>query len=607
MLVTKENFKTTVELLSMTGQYGLDTETTGLKHTDRLFSIIIADSNGAYYFNFLDYGDGDSSVNLPRSLIKELHPIFSNPDSTFFIHNAPFDLMKLSLEGLTVDGKVQCSLVGERILKNNFMSYKLAFLARIHLKQKKDDAVEAWIKENKAYTIEIQPGKSKKNKLKHYDKVPLPIIHPYGEQDTHLHLKLGKHQLRRLQKDEELLPVWENEQRLVRTCTKMMQAGIQIDIEYTEKALLHELELIQQLKDDFEARTGREFKDSSKEFREIWDETGAPYKLTDKGNPSFNKEALEASTHPLAELILDIRGKEKRANTYYSSFLYYKTGETLHSNIRQSGTETGRMSMSSPSLHNVPKEGEDEDKKKPFNVRKCFVPRKGKLFVMLDYDQQEFRMLLDYAGEHALIKKVNEGHDVHQAAADLTGMQRQPAKHLQFGILYGLGTKKLAIKLKKTFEQAFSLKMVYFNKLPRVEKLMKQIKRVSVQRGWIRNWFGRKLQLKDPNKSYIMINHLIQGGCADVIKVAMNRIDDYMIDNKLKSKMLLQVHDELVFEMEPDELHHIENFKTIMENVYKPLNGMLLTCSIEHSFVSWGSVDRVSGLPTDQDLDDYRE
>ncbi len=601
MVVSKQQFSEVVSKLSCTGDYGIDTETTGLQWQDRLFSIIIAANFDTYYFNFNGEDPRFPDLLLPKEWIKEMAGIFANPNSTFYIHNAKFDWHMLNKEGVELEGRVVCSYARERILKNNHYdfgsdSYTLAGCAR-RIGEEKSEAVEDYIDKFKLYENVKIPGKKKLWKNKYYWKVPLDIMAPYGAKDAQLHLKLGRYHDRMLKEKAEvfgatktmrsLWDVAENEVRLTKTCRKMEARGVTIDVPYTKQALSEESATIDHWKEEFQKLTGLPFNDGRTTLVDAFTRLGLSYPTTDKGNPSFSDASLEGVDNPVAEVIRNIRTYEKRVGTYYASFLHYLAPDgKIHPNAKQAGTETGRFSYSDPNFQNVPKEDEER-----FVVRGCIIPSPGNCLVSVDYKQQEFRLLLDYAGEHDLIREINEGADVHTATAKLTGLDRREAKNVGFALLYGAGLDKLASMIGCSKDEAEEKKKIFFSKLPGVKKLMYDVQRAAKLRSYIRNWFGRVCYLHDTDLAYIMVNHLIQGGGADVVKVAMNQLDE------INAPMILQVHDELVFDMPPERLDEIPKYMRIMEEVYRPQNGMKLETSCSFSWKSWSHTDKTEGMP----------
>jgi DNA polymerase I-like protein with 3'-5' exonuclease and polymerase domains len=239
----------------------------------------------------------------------------------------------------------------------------------------------------------------------------------------------------------------------------------------------------------------------------------------------------------------------------------------------------------------VEKEEDFEDKK--FIVRKSFLPREGYAFLFIDFQAQEFRVALDYAGEHELIRRINEGEDPHQSTADMVGITRKRAKCLNFSSIYGSGAGLIGEFLGISEYEAQELKNKYFSRMPKLKHFLYKSGEKAKQRGLVWNKYGRIYHLANRDDSYKIANNLIQGTCADICKFAMIKIDR-LLQGK-RSRMVVQVHDELVIELHLSELDLQEKIKKIMEDEYQPKNGMFLTCSVEHSKLSWGSCDKVKG------------
>ncbi len=609
MIVTRDTFAVFLEKqLGYPGYYGLDTETTGLRHHDKLFSLIISNSKESWYFNFLDVEDNEGTeireeYILPRGWLKQLLPMFHNPKNYWFIHNAKFDLRMLAKDGITITGTVHCTQALERLIKNNLVGkspYSLSACATRYKLGGKLDAVAKYVKDNKLSSTVKIPGRLRKEKLLHYDKVPFDLMVEYGEMDGELVYKLGMEQIKRIRSMPESIPLARIERELTKGCFDMEWVGIKLDTEYVEMARLYEEVSLEFCYAEFKELTGLEFRRGPKLLVEAFDKLGHPYPKTEIGNPCFNSEALDDMDHPIANLLKRIRKHEKYIGTYYSNFRYLSDCDgILRPSINQGGTQTGRFSYSSPNLQNVPKEDSDNLK---YYVRKCFVPRPGYCFVMIDYDQQEYRMMVDIAGERQLIKKINEGMDVHTATGEMMGVDRRTAKTINFMLLYGGGHAKLAKALGIPNHQAKGLKEKYFRTLPKVERFIKETKIDGQLLGSTTNWMMRRYYLFDKGKAYILPNHVIQGGCADVIKSAMVKISN-LLSNCL-TRMLVQVHDELLFEVHESELHLIPDIKKIMESIYTPKNGLHLTCGVDHSWKSWGSIDKVKGFPSGKETRD---
>jgi len=571
----------------------IDTETTGLNpyHGDRLFSIIISTCDDDYYFNFNERPDhlgNQAPTVLNRIYLEEINTFLKKHTRTIYMHNAKFDLHFLAKEGINLEHqKVVCTQAAARLVHNQLPSYSLAALGEL-IGHKKDDTVEKYISKNKLYTL-VDVGKKKPRKDLHYDLVPFNIISNYGMQDGRVTYELGRYisnRLRDLSLEHvnlglpQLDQVTNNEIELTQTLFKMESRGALIDQEYCQEAFNYEKEMYLEAAEKFYVLTGEPFEDAASCFKKVFDKMGLEPGRTAKGNPSFSEENLP--DNPVTQLILQYRKHYKRAHTYFKNYLDLVGPDgAIHCNFRQSGTSTGRMSSSYPNLQNVPKRGEDSSK---YPVRRCFIPRPGYFLAMIDWDQMEYRMLLDIAREEETIRKINEeGLCVHQATAKMMEVEREPAKTLNFMLLYGGGATKLAMALHTSVVKAKQLKSLYFRTLGRVKTLVKAIISTSERRGFIVNWLGRRLLL-DERGSYKMPNHYIQGGCGDVCKKAMNKIDSY-----LESKdafMLLQVHDELIFEVAYGHEYVLEEIKNIMENTY-PHHALPLTAGVDVSKTDW--------------------
>jgi DNA polymerase-1 len=572
---------------------GLDTETYGTEFWDRMFALQIATGTAVWYFNFHDYGAGVPYLGRAET-VQALFPALSDSEQVWYIHNAKFDLRRLALEGAKLAGAVHCTQMCERFIYNQHQKYSLAAcLDRRGLH--KDDAVAAYIQKHKLW----EKGNTSK---KYYEKVPFEIMFNYGCMDAEKVRILGIEQREQLQQHA----FYHNDTELQKVCYEMEEIGMCVRTDYANKGLEYELQQQRNTANELSALAGEPFRSGPKWLRSIFDRHGVPYRTNPKtGNPCFDKRELDAIDHPIADLIREYRRHEKYAGTYYK---VYAENDVIHAQIKLHGTDTGRFSYAEPNLQNVPKEEELEDSI-PVQVRGCFAPRSpDHCFVMVDFNQQEFRLMLDYAGEMALIKRINDhGEDVHQATADLVGITRKQAKTVNFGLLYGMGVEKLAAQLGVSVAEAKQIKQQYFAKLPNVQRLIRAIIEKAERQKYVTTWVGRKLYVpqpwRDPDTGglvrfeYVMPNHLIQGGCGDIARQAMVPAHHLLKRETTNSFMCLQVHDELLFEIHRSELGVIPDIVSIMENTYRPFNGMRMTCGVDHSWVSWGKRDVVAGLP----------
>lgn len=536
-----------------------DSETTGLGQKDKPFGMSV--SNGTD----TEYLEGKYHNALQIGVL--------NDTPTLVAQNAKFDMRMLSQWGFNPKGTIVDIEVLARLVRNDHMSYSLASQAARHGLQKYD-IVEKYIKDQKLYTKEVSEFGTVTTK-KHFDQVPVDIMSTYAKQDAKVTFELYKKYIAEL--DPRSRDVFTTECALTKVCFDMERTGILINETYTRQAMAYEEGLIREAKSQFALCTGKVYDNSKTALVEVFKEAGEEIPKTDKGNDSLTDDVLESFTSPAAKLVQKIRYHEKRISTYYTSFLEFKDeNNIIHADIRQAGTTTGRFSYREPNLQNVPKE---EDSTDPFVVRGCFVPRPGNVFVSMDYKQQEYRLMLAYANHKKLIAEVMAGADVHQATADLVGISRKHAKTLNFAILYGAGAAKIAAMLGVSLQEAASLKNQYFNKLLEVEKFIHDVTRIGAARGHIYNWAGRKLCINRRDFAYTLPNHLIQGGGADICKKAMVEAFEFLRDKD--AKMVLQIHDAIVFEMPEEQVQHLApKLKQIMIDVFPPKNGMYMDVDV---------------------------
>lgn len=624
-VVSRDEFDRVLDWLRDCKVLSLDTETTGLRpyHGDKLFSLIIGTTpSHSWYFNFQPYSGLDPQFLLtPSHLTRLKDEVFSRPDVLWYTHRAKYDMAILAADGIELAGSVHCTMAQARVEYNEQFQFNLdAQLKKIGLA--KNDTVEKYLIENNLFDWVMKRGKKTDVRDLHYDRAPWDLITAYGIDDGTHGFTLGVHQEAAIGKlkeasdqawkeapgDKPAQPPptpWDvmlNERRLTKTVFRMEKAGVLVDLDYSAKAAEYELRLIDENKAKFREQTGRPFSDSPKLFAEVFAGEKERWVLTDKGNPSFDGDVLPTLHHPAAATILAIR-KSKAKYDFYTGFAHHADAKgRVHSNFNQHGANHGRFSSSGPNFQNLSNE-EDDAPKLEYIVRRAVVPPPGFLLCAIDYSTMEYRFMLEYACRFAgyitpLAKRILAGEDFHQATADLasqvTGRKvtRSQAKTTNFLNLYGGGTKKLAAQLKISFDEAQAIKNAINSAAPEIAALCRSIMRTAETRGYIRNWMGRYCYFSDPRYAYQAPNHLIAGGCADVMKLAMNRIDDLLLD--YQSKMVLNVHDELVFYIAPGEEFLIAQCKTIMETAFGS-KYLPLTCS---AFVSKKSL---------ADLEEWKE
>lgn len=564
----------------------IDTETTGLERTDKPFLIIIDTPDEPTHLVDIRNGVGDSQLSLINNILRNAN--------TVAFQNAKFDLSMLKRVGIEMPPHLllldDTSLARQQ--RNDHLQYSLDAQASRILGVGKDERVKALIKASPDEYMETRTTRTgDAYTVPRYDWINPTVMNEYAARDAQLTRQLCMEYTKDMTEVDQYLATLEG--NLIRVCLDIEERGIQLNIPYTIEAWNHEQSILDKLLISFKDATGVDYVNSGKSIQKVL-EFVLP--ITDKGNPSATDEVLAIvekigsdMDKSIASLIREIRYYDKRITTYYKSYIDLHHEGVIHPRMWISGTRTGRFSYSDPNLQNVPKEEKSVD---PFVVRGCFKPRDGHIFVSMDYSQMEYRMMAAYAGEHAIIEAVNNGADFHQATADLFGVDRKMAKTLNFAILYGAGGEKLASMLGISEHEAAALKIKYFMALPRVERLVDKVISQGKRTGYITNWMGRRLYATR-DFCYALPNHLIQSGGADVVKVAMLRIHQQFPE----VPMVLQVHDQLVFEVKPEHFDKLQKIKEIMESVLPPINNIKLTVDVSWSDVSLAERDMKKGMP----------
>jgi len=440
MLVTESTFQECIKEIGSYSEIAVDTETTGLfpYAGNNLFGISVSTKDKSYYF---DYNSELKDATLSREK-SPIANILNGYEGVVHMHNAKFDMAFLANEGVDVEGlKINCTYAVARIVDNSESWLTLDHLTR-KLGHNKSDEVKKHILKHKLYEWIQRPGKKKREKNLFFYKVPLEVVQPYAEKDTEATLSLANHQINSIREQNKakglelkLDNLLQNERRLTKVFYRMERRGIRVDVRFTSDAYAYETKKYAKYADDFKVLTGKDFIDSGVLFALVFKEKGIPYPTTAKGNPCFDSDALKKCDNPLASIIKGCRDSYKKAGTF-ENILYYTYEDSLHSNARQAGCTTGRVSYSDPPMQCLEKVEEDDPSyNDKYLIRRCFVPREDYKFFMLDYDQMEYRMMLNYAGQLDLIDKIKGGLDVHTATAEMMGVPRKQAKCIAKGSL----------------------------------------------------------------------------------------------------------------------------------------------------------------------------
>ncbi|MBQ9212901.1 MAG: DNA polymerase I, partial [Bacteroidales bacterium] len=555
-------------------EFCFDTETTGLRTRDNdiVGLSICYTAHNAFYipFNKLD------KEGILRKL-EFLKPAFMAESITKIGQNIKFDILVLRNYGIEVRGKLFDTMIADYMLYPD-RKHNMDYMSEIYLN----------------YTpvhIEELIGEKKQTQIT-MDKVDINLIKEYAAEDADITYQLKE----KLYKDLEannLLNTAENiEMPLVYTLAEMEFNGVCVDTSFL-KQYTQELEVkILEKEQEIYSYAGHQFNISSpKQLGEVlFNEMKVAEKpnVTKTGQFSTGEEELQkiSSNHPIISAILDYRGLKKLVTTYTSALpqlINPKTGR-IHTSFNQTVTVTGRLSSTDPNLQNIPIRTEEGRK-----VRGAFVASNPEnLIYSADYSQVELRVMAHFSGDENLISAFEHDVDIHKATAaliygitpeEVTKEQRSIAKSANFGIIYGISSYGLSQNTGLSRNEAKQLIDYYFVKFPGVKKFIDQTIDDCKKNGFVTTMYGRKRYLPDINSRNFnvsaaaernAINTPIQGTAAEIIKIAMINILKKLKSNNLQSKLILQVHDELVFEVLPEEKEIIKQLvETEMENAAK--------------------------------------
>ena len=534
-------------------------------------------------------GQGDlfveSTATLGYELVKnqldltaclaQLKPILEDEQIKKIGQNIKYDLTVFANHGIEVQG-VAFDTMLESYTQNSTGRHNM------------DDLAERYLG-HKTIAFEEVAGKGK-NQLT-FDKIALDVASEYAAEDADVTMKLHQTLFPELEKTPTLLKLFNDiEMPLVRVLSHIERNGVLID---SQKLLAQSQEIEQRLAEveaEVHQAAGQEFNlASTKQLQEIlFEKLGLPVKKkTPKGAPSTNEEVLEELAqegHIVPKLLIEHRGLSKLKSTYTDKLpqmINPKTGR-VHTSYHQAVTATGRLSSSDPNLQNIPIRNEEGRR-----IRQAFIAREGYKIVAADYSQIELRIMAHLAHDEGMLKAFTEGKDIHRSTAaeifgvsleEVTNEQRRNAKAINFGLIYGMSEFGLSNQLGISRQEARTYMDAYFNRYPNVLQFMTDIKAKAAEQGYVETLLGRRLYLPEIKSSNgmrrkaaerVAINAPMQGTAADIIKVAMIGIDK-MIFGDENIKMIMQVHDELVFEVKAEMVEHYSQLiKTEMEKAIK--------------------------------------
>lgn len=515
-------------------------------------------------------------------IVQIFKPLYESDKIMKIGQNIKYDYEVLTRYGVTLQGKMFDTMIAH-------------YLIQPELHHNMDYMAETLLGYQTIHIEELLGPKGKKQKNMR-DLSPADI-YEYAAEDADITLRLKNVLEPRLKElgVEELF--WNIEMPLVRVLADMELNGVCLDTEalqdtskiFTERMKQYEQEIYKEAGEEFNISSPKQVGDILFGKLQIMDKP----KKTKTGQYVTSEEVLQSleSKSPIVRNILNYRGMKKLLSTYIDALpklINQRTGH-IHTSFNQALTATGRLSSSDPNLQNIPVRTDDGKE-----IRKCFIPEEGCLFFSADYSQIELRIMAHLSEDENMMEAFREGHDIHRATAakiwhvdidKVTDAQRKKAKQANFGIIYGITTYGLAQRMDIPNGEAKELIEGYFRTFPKVQAYMEHAKEVARAKGYAETLFHRRRYLADINSRNATvrgfaernaINAPIQGTEADIIKVAMVRIWERFKKERIRSKMILQVHDELNFSVFPEEREQVERIVIEeMQNAY-PLNVPLI-------------------------------
>jgi len=567
-----------IERLKQAPVFAFDTETDSLDNVSaNMVGLSFATEPGVAAYVPVAHDYLDAPVQLTRERVLELlKPILEDEKALKVGQNLKFDRGILQNYGIELRG-----IAFDTMLE----SYILDSVAGRH---DMDSLSDRWLK-HKTVTFEQIAGKGK-NQLT-FNQIALEEAGHYAAEDADVTLQLHLKMWPKLEKDAGPLNVFQNiEMPLVPVLSRIERNGVKID-----PAVLHkhseEIALrLNELEQKAHEIAGEPFNlSSTKQLQTIlFEKQGIkPLKKTPGGAPSTSEEVLEelALDYPLPKVILQYRGLAKLKSTYTDKLplmINPKTGR-VHTSYHQAVAATGRLSSTDPNLQNIPVRNEEGRR-----IRQAFIAPEDYIIVSADYSQIELRIMAHLSRDKGLLTAFAEGQDIHRATAaevfgmsleSVTGEQRRSAKAINFGLIYGMSAFGLSRQLNIPRKESQKYMDLYFERYPGVLQYMENTRAQAKEKGYVETLEGRRLYLPDIKSSNAArragaeraaINAPMQGTAADIIKRAMIAVDAWLEKEQPRVRMIMQVHDELVFEVHKDDLESVsKKIHELMENSVK--------------------------------------
>jgi DNA polymerase-1 len=575
VILEKADFERWLERLQNAERFCFDLETTSLNYMDaEIVGIGLALKAGeaAYIPLAHDYLDAPQQLDR-KAVLAALKPLLEDPKKTKIGQNLKYDISVLANYAISVAGPFADTMLASYVLNSVATRHDMDSLALKYLGEK---------------TISFEEIAGKGAKQLTFNQIALEQAAPYACEDVDITLRLQETLRPQVESEGRLAEVLDHiELPLINVLSRIERNGVAVDAERLHEQSQQLDQRIRELEREAFELAGREFNLSSpKQLGQIlFEEQKIPVlKKTPKGAPSTAEGVLEelALDFPLPKVIMQHRGLAKLKSTYTDKLprLLNKATGRVHTSYHQAVTATGRLSSSDPNLQNIPIRTEEGRK-----IRQAFIARPGYRIVAADYSQIELRIMAHLSEDKGLLQAFAEGRDIHTATAaevfgtsleKVSGDQRRSAKAINFGLIYGMSAWGLSRQLHIERNQAQTYIDRYFDRYPGVARYMERIRSQAAEDGYVETVLGRRLylpEIKSQNRNRrqgaerTAINAPMQGTAADIIKQAMIDVDAWLAEGEFDALMVMQVHDELVFEVAE---HQVETF---IEQVQKRMQG----------------------------------
>ncbi len=560
IVLESATLETWLQQLRAAALFAFDTETTSLDYMQARIvgvSFAVTPFEAAYVPLAHDYPGAPAQLDAD-AVLAALRPLLEDPRKAKLGQNLKYDMHALANHGITLRGIRHDTMLESYVWDSTATRHDMDSLASQYLG---------------VSTVHYEDVAGKGARQLTFNQVPLEQAGPYAAEDADITLRLHQHLWQRLEEEPDLKALYEEiEIPLVPILARMERTGVQIDVSSLQQqgtelgTRLLELEL------EAHNLAGQPFNlGSPKQLQYIlFEKQGLPVsKKTPKGQPSTAENVLQelALNYPLPKVILEHRTLSKLKSTYVDKLPQQVNPATgrVHTSYHQAVASTGRLSSSDPNLQNIPIRTPEGRR-----IRQAFVAPPGYRIVAADYSQIELRIMAHLSGDEGLLRAFAQGHDIHRATAaevfntpleEVRPEQRRSAKAINFGLIYGMSAFGLARQLGISRTAAQSYIDRYFARYPGVRTFMESTREQAAKRGFVSTVFGRRLYLPEINSrnqqrrqaaERTAINAPMQGTAADIIKRAMVAVDAWLAASSVDTRMIMQVHDELVFEIAED-------------------------------------------------------